>query len=122
VTPPIDREALVARRLLYVAQAHDARRWGILVSSFAGQHRPAMVEALRRRAAAAGRETTVLTFGRLDLRDLQGRELDAYVNTACPRIAIDDAALFEKPVLTPPEFLMALDALPMAPYRFDTYR
>jgi 2-(3-amino-3-carboxypropyl)histidine synthase len=122
VASPIDREALVAKRLLRVAMAHEAQRWGILVSSFAGQHRPAMVEALRRRATAAGRETTVLTFGRLDLRDLQGRELDAYVNTACPRIAIDDAPLFEKPVLTPPEFLMALDELPMAPYRFDTYR
>jgi 2-(3-amino-3-carboxypropyl)histidine synthase len=122
VVPPIDREALVARRLLRVAQAHEARRWGILVSSFAGQHRPAMAEALRRRAESAGREATVIEFGRLDLRDLQGRDLDAYVNTACPRIAIDDAPLFERPVLTPPEFLMALGELPMQPYRFDTYR
>ncbi|MHB8352422.1 MAG: diphthamide biosynthesis enzyme Dph2 [Thermoplasmata archaeon] len=120
--PPIDRERLVARRLLYVAQARSARRFGILVSTFAGQHRPAMAEALRRRAEAAGREAVVIAFGRLEGSDLMGRDLDAYVNTACPRIATDDAPLFERPVLTPPEFLMALGTLPMAPYRFDTFR
>ncbi|MGI0053721.1 MAG: diphthamide biosynthesis enzyme Dph2 [Thermoplasmata archaeon] len=119
---PIDRERLIARRLLYVAQAQSARRWGILVSTFAGQNRPAMAEALRRRAEAAGREAVVLTFGRLEGGDLVGRDLDAYVSTACPRIATDDAALYERPLLTPPEFLMALGELPMTPYRFDTFR
>lgn len=119
---PLDRGRLLATRLLYVAQARSARRFGILVSTFAGQHRSAMAEALRRRAEAAGREAVVIAFGRLDLGDLMGRDLDAYVNTACPRIATDDAALFERPILTPPEFLMALGTLPMTPYRFDTFR
>lgn len=122
LTGPVDRDRLVARRLLYVARARDAERWGILVSSFPGQHRPAMAEALRRRAEAAGRSATVLTFARLHLADLAGRDLDAYVNTACPRIATDDAALYERPVLTPPEFLMALGELPLDRYRFDTFR
>ncbi len=44
-----------------------------------------------------------------------------YVNTACPRIALDDGELYAKPMLTPPEFLMALGELPLEPYRFDTY-
>jgi len=43
------------------------------------------------------------------------------VNTACPRIALDDGANYPKPVLTPPEFLMAIGELPLEPYRFDTY-
>jgi 2-(3-amino-3-carboxypropyl)histidine synthase len=119
---PIDRERLVARRLLEVARARDARRWGILASSFPGQHRPAMAEALRRRAEAAGRSATVLYGTRLDPRDLEGRDLDAYVNTACPRIATDDAELYPRPILTPPEFLMALGELPLTDYRFDTFR
>ena len=49
-----------------------------------------------------------MVFERLDPRDLEGRAFDAYVNTACPRIALDDGASFGRPVLTPPEFLMAL--------------
>lgn len=119
---PIDRAALVRRRQLLVASVRSAQRWGVLVSSFAGQHRPTMAQSLVRHAAARGREAHVITADRLDPRDLEGRDLDAYVNTACPRIALDDSALYPRPMLTPPEFLMALGELPLEPYRFDTYR
>ncbi len=118
---PIDREGLVARRHLLVAAAHDARRWGILVSTFAGQNRLPTALALQERARSRGREAEILVFDRLDPRDLEGRALDAYVNTACPRIALDDAPSYPKPMLTPPEFLAALGERPLEPYRFDTY-
>ncbi len=121
IEPPVDRAGLVRRRQLLVASVRDARRWGILVSSFAGQDRTPTALALQQRAAARGREAEILLFGRLDPADLEGRALDAYVNTACPRIALDDSDLYPRPVLTPPEFLMALGELPLEPYRFDTY-
>ena len=118
---PIDRGALVRRRQLLVASVREARHWGILVSTFAGQNRMPSALALQERARAHGREAELLVFDRLDPRDLEGRALDAYVNTACPRIALDDAANYPRPMLTPPEFLMALGELPLEPYRFDTY-
>ncbi len=120
--PPIDRDGLIRRRQLLIASVRDARRWGILVSTFAGQNRHPMAVALQRRAAERGREAEILLFDRLDPRDLDGRDLDAYVNTACPRIALDDSGLYPRPLLTPPEFLMALGDRPLEPYRFDTYR
>ncbi len=119
--PPLDRAGLVARRQLAVAVARDARRWGILVSTFAGQNRSPMAQALQARARAAGRDAELLYFDRLDPRDLEGRAFDAYVSTACPRIALDDGPSYPRPILTPPEFLMALGEIPLAPYRFDTY-
>jgi 2-(3-amino-3-carboxypropyl)histidine synthase len=118
---PIDRDALVARRLLTVARVRDAHRWGILVSTFPGQSRSPMAESLRRHAEARGRSAEVIVFGRLDPADLLGQDVDAYVNTACPRIALDDDELYDKPILTPPEFLMALGERPLEEYRFDTY-
>jgi 2-(3-amino-3-carboxypropyl)histidine synthase len=121
LAPPIDRTALVARRQLRVASARDARRWGILVSTFGGQQRLGSARALQERARARGRDAEILVFDRLDPRDLEGRAFEAYVNTACPRIALDDADLYPRPILTPPEFLMALGELPLAPYRFDTF-
>ncbi len=121
IEPPIDRAALIRRRLLTLALARDARRWGILVSTFGGQNRSPTALALQERARARGREAEILLFDRLDPRDLEGRAIDAYVNTACPRIALDDSENYPKPVLTPPEFLMALGELPLEPYRFDTY-
>jgi 2-(3-amino-3-carboxypropyl)histidine synthase len=119
--PPIDRAALIRRRQLKVAACRDARRFGLLVSSFAGQDRSPMALALQRRARERGREAEIFVFDRLDARDLVGRDVDAFVNTACPRIALDDGDLYDKPMLTPPEFLMVLGELPLEPYRFDTY-
>jgi 2-(3-amino-3-carboxypropyl)histidine synthase len=119
--PPIDRGALVRKRQLLVASARGARRWGILVSTFAGQNRNPTALALQERARAKGWDAEILLFDRLDGRDLEGRAFDAYVSTACPRIALDDAPNYPRPMLTPPEFLMALGELPLEPYRFDTY-
>ena len=34
--------------------------------------------------------------------------VDAYVNTACPRIAIDDSVRYDKPLVTPYELEVAL--------------
>ncbi len=121
VEPPIDRASLVRDRLLRIASCRDARRWGVLVSSFAGQNRSPMALALVRKARERGREAETLVFARLDPADLIGRDFDAYVNTACPRIALDDAALYPRPMLTPPEFLQAIGERPLDEYRFDTY-
>jgi 2-(3-amino-3-carboxypropyl)histidine synthase len=121
LSPPTDRSALIAKRLMLVASVRDARRWGILVSSFVGQDRSATANALQRRAREKGLDAEILVFGRLDPRDLEGRTVDAYVNTACPRIALDDVDLYPKPVLTPPEFLMVLGERPLDQYAFDTY-
>lgn len=121
VEPPIDRGALVRRRQLLVATCRDARRWGILVSTFAGQNRNGTALALQARARARGFEAELFVGDRIDPRDLLGRDVEAYVNTACPRIALDDSELYPKPVLTVPEFLMAIGEAPLEPYRFDTY-
>ncbi len=121
LSEPLDREGMIRRRLLTIAQVTGARRWGILASSFDGQNRQGMAFALKARAEARGREADILVFDRLDPRDLVGRSLDAYVSTACPRIALDDGEQFPRPILTPPEFLSALGDRPLLPYRFDTY-
>ncbi len=121
MSAPIDRAKLIADRLRLVARTMDAKRFGILVSSFAGQERAGMASALIERARRQGREAEILIAARLDPRDLEGRDLDAYVNTACPRIALDDSSLYPRPVLTPPEFLMAIGEVPLTDYRFDTF-
>jgi 2-(3-amino-3-carboxypropyl)histidine synthase len=118
---PIDRAALVRRRLLAVAASRGARRWGVLVSTFVGQQRMPTALALQERARGRGLDAEILLADRIDPRDLEGRSFDAYVSTACPRIAIDDGPNYPKPVLTPPEFLMAIGELPLEPYRFDTF-
>ena len=40
---------------------------------------------------------------------IQFPNVNAFINTACPRIALDDASIFLKPVLTLNEALVMLD-------------
>jgi 2-(3-amino-3-carboxypropyl)histidine synthase len=46
---------------------------------------------------------------------------EAYVNTACPRIAIDDIRLFKAPMLTPIEFEMILGRRDLSAYALDEF-
>ena len=45
--------------------------------------------------------------------------VDAFVNTACPRIAIDDAVRYRKPLITPFELEVALGKKWETGYMFD---
>jgi 2-(3-amino-3-carboxypropyl)histidine synthase len=45
--------------------------------------------------------------------------MDCWVSTACPRLAIDDCALFVKPLLTPVELDIVLDLREWKEYKFD---
>jgi 2-(3-amino-3-carboxypropyl)histidine synthase len=48
-------------------------------------------------------------------------QLDAFVSTACPRLAIDDYLRFRKPMLTPIELEVALGARKWDDYLFDSF-
>jgi 2-(3-amino-3-carboxypropyl)histidine synthase len=46
-------------------------------------------------------------------------DLDAFVVTACPRVAIDDANMYKKPLLTPKELEIVLDIRKWEDYEID---
>ncbi len=46
-------------------------------------------------------------------------ELDAFVVSACPRIAIDDSQMYKKPLLTPQELEIVLNKRQWENYQLD---
>ena len=46
-------------------------------------------------------------------------ELDAFIVTACPRIAIDDSQMYKKPLITPQELEIVLDKRDWEKYQLD---
>ncbi|MBU2560389.1 2-(3-amino-3-carboxypropyl)histidine synthase subunit, partial [archaeon] len=50
------------------------------------------------------------------------RKLGAFVNTACPRISIDDAGKFKRPLITPVELEIVLGAREWEDYAIDEIR
>lgn len=92
----------------YIAQAMDAKVFGIIVSTKSGQQRMELARRLKRTANKHALLAFIILMDLVTPEQLLQFKADAYVNTACPRITIDDAERFHVPVLTPQEFEIVL--------------
>lgn len=92
----------------YIAKAMDADVFGIIVSTKIGQNRIELAMRLKTLAEKHGKKCLIIEMDLVTPEQLLAFQVDAYVNTACPRITIDDAEKFHVPVLTPQEFESAL--------------
>ena len=78
-----------------------AEKFGILVSTKNGQHNMALAGVLKERIEKNGLRAGILVANSFDFDSLGNmREFDAFVNTACPRIAVDDPKRIGKPLLS----------------------
>jgi 2-(3-amino-3-carboxypropyl)histidine synthase len=113
-------EKLYASRLFKVSMTMNSSRWGIIVGTKTGQHRPWVVSALEAMLSRRGLHYKELYVGTLAPQILANFDSDWYqtfVITSCPRLPIDDFNEYPKPVLTPGEAFMAIEGK-LSPYRF----
>lgn len=101
----------VLRRRLALIGALEGKRVGIIVSSKVGQNRRDLALYLARLARERGYTPHLYVSDYIDPLYLLGLPDDFYVYTGCPRVPIDDAERYEKPLLTPEEFLYKLGLL-----------
>lgn len=106
-----------------IIKARDALKFGIIVSSKKGQYRMELARSLKDTIEDEGKQAFIIFMNQVTPELLVPyRDLDAYVVTACPRIAIDDANLYDKPLLTPEELLIVLDKKEWGDYIMDEIR
>lgn len=86
-----------------ISRAKQAKTFGIIVSRKPGQYRMETAENVKRTLEEAGKEAYLIILDLLTPQRLDTLGLDAYVVTACPRIAIDDSGSYSQPLLTPVE-------------------
>lgn len=102
------------------ARRRGGKRFAVLVSTKPGQFRLRMAEAIKKKVEARGGEAVIVQVDTLTPENLQYfRHMDAWVNTACPRVATDDYAKFPVPMLTPPELEIVLGERAWEDYAFD---
>ncbi len=101
-------EKFLRKRSGYIARAMDAKVFGIIVSTKSGQNRMGLAWKLKENTKKHGKEGFIIMMDLVTPEQLLAFKADAYVNTACPRITIDDAEGFHVPVLTPQEFEIVL--------------
>ncbi len=84
----------------------NAKNVGILVSTKNGQYNIKIAKILKKQIETAEMRTAILVFNTLNFESLNNlMEFDIFVNTACPRIAIDDIDRTLKPLLSPTELM-----------------
>jgi len=97
------KEKFLKQKYVAIALSKDAKRFGILISVKPGQMKLELAKKIKNRIEEKGKKAYILVFNEIKPEKLEGLDLDCYINTACPRIAIDNRAEFKKPILNPDE-------------------
>ena len=114
-----EKDMFLRRRFGIIQQAMTAETIGIIASTKKGQFR--MQKALELKDMIERHNKKAFLFiGDLVKPDyLLGLEIGAFVCTACPRIGIDDASSYKKPMLTPSELKIALGEKKVEDYEIE---
>jgi 2-(3-amino-3-carboxypropyl)histidine synthase len=110
---------MLRQRYGAIVACRSARRFGILIGVKRGQQRLTLAYALQRMLDSDDKLSLLITLDEFSPISLQGFDLDCYVSTACPRIAIDDYLQYKKPIITPVELEIVLGRREWESYVFD---
>lgn len=100
---PIDGDAakIMKQRWASIEEAQKAKSTAVLIGLKPGQRRFDEALGLKRKLEEHGKTAFLFVVREVTPEVLmEFPTVDAYVNTACPRISLDDASKFPKPVLT----------------------
>jgi len=104
----IDLKKHLMKRSAVIGNSIDSENIGILVSTKNGQNRINLAKNIKKTAEEHGKKAFIISMDLITPAQLLSFKADAYVNTACPRIAIDDSGNYPAPVMTPQEFEILL--------------
>ncbi|MFH1820964.1 MAG: diphthamide biosynthesis enzyme Dph2 [Methanobacteriota archaeon] len=112
----------IGKRKAMVAKAALGKKFGVVVSTKTGQARFNLAKKLVELLRQNGREAHLLAVDEFSPETIGNFDFEAFVCVACPRIPIDDAERFERPMLTPFEVEAMVGKVPIEPYRIDEVR
>jgi 2-(3-amino-3-carboxypropyl)histidine synthase len=112
-----DTEQFMKQRYASVHKAMDAEQWGVIYCTKIGQGRMDQAQAI----LEDNDDAYLITMDEVTPDRLRNFDMDAFVNTGCPRITTDDGPQFHKPMLTPGEYEIAVGHKPLDELSFDTF-
>lgn len=103
---------VLRKRWASISKAKEAETFGVLIGLKAGQKRVRKALEMKEKLEKNGKKATLLAVREITPSVLmQFLDIDAYVNTTCPRISLDDTLSFRTPVLTFNETLVMLEEI-----------
>ncbi len=113
------RENILRQRGGAIARAMDAKSVGILLSMKSGQVRNKLALDLINLIRKHNKKSYLIALNEFEPMKLKPYDVDTFVSTGCPRIAIDDYLKYDKPILTPIELEIILGEKNWEEYQFD---
>jgi 2-(3-amino-3-carboxypropyl)histidine synthase len=107
----IENEAqkIIKQRWASIEEAQKAKTFGVLIGLKSGQKKIDQALKIRELAQKHGVAAFLLAAKEITPETLlEFPAIDAYVNTACPRISLDAPGKFSKPVITVNEFMVVV--------------
>ena len=103
------KEQIIKKRFAVIEKAKQANSFGILVSLKSGQLNTVVAENLKKKLVAKGKDVIIITMKEFQPDELLNfGNIEVFVVTACPRVAIEDQPRYSKPVLTMKELGVVL--------------
>ncbi|RZH68053.1 diphthamide biosynthesis enzyme Dph2 [Natrinema altunense] len=112
-----DTDKFMKQRYGAIHRAMDAEKWGVIFCTKIGQGRWEMAQEI----LDDNDDAYLITMDEVTPDRLRNFDMDAFVNTGCPRITTDDGPQFHKPMLTPGEYRIAVGDEPLDSLSFDTF-
>jgi len=116
------RDRILRKRFAAIQSANGAQSFLVIVCSKIGQDRSDAADKVIERIRSHGLKAYKTVMEEITPMSLMAYRVDAYVNTACPRVAMDDSAKYDRPMLTIPELEIVLGYRTWADYEFDQIR
>lgn len=114
------KDTILRQRYGAIANSKNAKRFGILVGTKRGQQRIKLADKIKELLDSFNKKSLIITLDQFSPISLQGfGDIDCFVSTACPRIAIDDYLQYKIPILTPVELEIVLGKRKWEEYMFD---
>ncbi len=107
----VETKLFIKQKLIAQELFKEAKKIGILVSSKPGQFNIKLAEKIKGELKKLGKEGFILIMDEIKPNKVEYMGFDGFVNTACPRIVIEERPLYKKPILNPDEFFELLQNL-----------
>ena len=116
------RDRILRKRFAAIQSAKRAQTFMVIVCSKVGQDRSDEADRVIEMIRSHGLRAYKSVMEEITPISLMAYRVDAFVNTACPRVAMDDSAKYDRPMLTIPELEIVLDERTWDDYEFDQIR
>ncbi len=106
-----DRARIIRQRYAMVEKARRASNFGIIISTKPGQSNPTIALSIQRQLEENGKKAILLYADEIiPAKLLDFTDVEAFVDTACPRLALDDPERFSKPIVSRDEIMVVMGA------------